>query len=110
MNKLTLSLSALAALGAAGCAALPNTIGPELEHMSHATQHAPLTSQPTNYGSEIAQINLHWDLPKRFTLDLAEGVSLDKRDAAQHSYREYGEIVGPREQFTAKIGYAFKIH
>lgn len=115
-DKVTLSFKRIrliaaicAALGAQACAVMPNTISPEFVHMSHATQHAPLTNNPTNYGVEIVQVNLHWELPKHFHLDVAEGIALDKRDALSAD-REYGEIVGPREQFTAKIGYSFRIH
>lgn len=86
---------------------LPNYVAPEFEHMSHATQHQPITSSPTNYGANIVQVTAHWDMPKHFTLDLSEGYDLDKRWAGANP--TCGEIEGPREQFTAKIGYKFII-
>lgn len=76
-----------------GCALLPDSVRPELEHLSHATQHEPFTDHPTNYGAEIAGLMLHWDLPHAY-LEVGEGYSLDPRS----------EILGPREQFSARIG------
>lgn len=97
-----------AALAGQGCTAvLPNTVTPEIVHMSHATQHAPVTTRPTDYGSELAQVTLEWKLPSRFVLSASDGVDLDKRWS---NTRGYGEIQGPREQFTAKFGYQFGIH
>jgi hypothetical protein len=104
MIKSTAIVAALAALG--GCAVLPDTVRPELEHMSHATQHRPFTSTPTRYGANMANLVVRWDLPKRFTLELAEGVSLDKH---YPDIPAYGELIGPREQFSARIGYSFRV-
>lgn len=87
-----------------GCAVVPNRITPEIEHMSHASQH--IGPNRTEYGSEIASVVLHWDLPEHVTLELAEGVDLDHRWPAQEGY---GEILGPREEFTARIGYSFVV-
>jgi hypothetical protein len=96
------------ALGISGCATIvPNSIRPELEHISHASQHAPFTSSPTRYGANMANLVLHWDLPKHFTAELAEGVDLDRHYRDTNSC---GEIMGPREEFTARIGYTFTIH
>lgn len=94
------------AVACSGCAVLPDTISPEIEHMSHATQHEPLTNNPTHYGIEIAQVTAHWDLTKHLYLDLSEGIALDKRSPYGEAY---GEIMGPREQFTGKIGYTFSV-
>jgi hypothetical protein len=41
-------------------------------------------------------------------LELAEGISLDKRSGTA-PYEAYGEIAGPREQFIGRIGYQFKV-
>lgn len=90
-----------------GCSALrviePDTIRPEFEHISHATQHQPFTTSPTNYGANIASIIAHWDTPKDTYLELGEGMSLDR----EWYGRECGEIAGPREQFTLRVGYVF---
>ena len=102
--KLTALGAALAALS--GCAVLPDTVTPELEHMSHATQHAPLTDHPTEYGANIAQVDLGWQLAPRVALTLAEGIDLDRHYSQTPSC---GELIGPREQFTARIGYTFNI-
>ena len=89
-----------------GCAAIvPNTVTPELEHMSHASQHRPFTESPTRYGANIASVVLGWNLPRGVSLQLAEGISLDKRYATPSC----GEIEGPREEFSARIGYSFKV-
>lgn len=93
-----------AALAAAfllqGCAVLPNTVGPELEHMSHATQHEPFTSHPTNYGSEILNFTAEWarDDGTGPRLDISEGAVIGP-----------DEIAGPREQFSARFGWRFRI-
>lgn len=101
----------LPALALSGCMALaPNTVRPEIAHYSHATQHEPFTSNPTNYGSEVASVILHWDLPKQFSLELGEGYDLDKPWKAGNHTVIAGEMAGPREEFTARVGYAFKIH
>src|ERR1700675_1216647 len=85
-------------LGLTGCAVMPDTIGPEIEHMSHATQHEPLTSTPTHFGVEIAQVTATWTYGRVY-LALSEGIALDKRSPYGPTY---GEVCGPREQFTGK--------
>jgi len=92
----------LAALN--GCALVPATVTPEFVHISHATQHEPFTDHPTRYGANIADVALGWNLAPHVTLTLAEGVSLDRHYPWMPGY---GEIVGPREQFTGRIGYTF---
>ena len=91
-----------------GCSVLkviePDTVRPEFEHISHATQHQPFTNSPTNYGANIASIIVHWDTPKDTYLELGEGMSLDR----EWYGRECGEIAGPREQFTLRVGYVFR--
>jgi hypothetical protein len=85
-----------------GCALIPNSVRPEIEHMSHLTQHEPCTSHPTNYGANIASIMLHWDTPHSY-LEIGEGINLGR---AWHGGKVngYDEIEGPREQFTARVG------
>lgn len=100
----------LAALALGGCSTLqaiePNTIAPEIVHMSHATQHAPFTSTPTEYGVNIAQVTATWDLPHHFYVNVSEGLALNRHYADGNSC---GEIEGPREQFTLRLGYAFVV-
>lgn len=93
-----------------GCAALvPDSIRPELEHMSHATQHQPFTNHPTDFDGELASVFAHWDIHGAY-LEVGEGVILN-RLSAKNSQGEtaYGEIEGPREQFTARVGYVFEL-
>lgn len=85
----------------------PNTVGPEFEHLSHATQH--FGSDPSNYGSEIMSIVARWDLPKGFYVELAEGLDLDKHWGESY-HHGCGELEGPREEFQGRIGYKFRIH
>lgn len=100
------------AASVAGCSTLraiePNSLAPEFEHISHATQHAPFTSHPTKYGANLVSLTAEWDVGTHVYVTLAEGISLDRR------YRDdngpmCGEILGPREQFTARIGYKFTL-
>ena len=58
----------------AGCALVPNTISPELEHMSHVTQHQPFTDTPTRYGINIASVVVGYRLGDHLQLELADGV------------------------------------
>jgi hypothetical protein len=87
----------------AGCATY---IQPEIVHQSHATQHQPFTDSPTRYGSNQAAVVLGWDLPHNVNVELAEGISLDRHYTQSN---QYGEIEGPREQFTGRIGYRFNL-
>jgi hypothetical protein len=90
----------------ASCALVPNSISPEFEHISHLTQH--FGAIRTNYGANIANITAEWDVGKRFYMTLAEGVDLDRRYTV-YGQQEHGEIIGPREEFTGRIGYKFTV-
>src|SRR5271170_1140426 len=90
----------------AGCALVPNYVAPELEHISHATQHEPFTDNPTRYGANMANIVIGYKLPHNFSVELAEGVSLDHH---YESSDQWGEIEGPREQFSARIRYMIQV-
>jgi len=96
-----------AALGLSACQALvPNTISPYVEHMSHATQHEPFTDHPTSYGADIIGLSVGYSLGHNLRLDLSEGYTLE------HYYpnsSSYGEIVGPREEFTGRLSYQFTV-
>jgi hypothetical protein len=54
----------------------------------------------------VVQVTAQWDLTKRLYVNASEGLSLDKHYAWDNSN---GEIIGPREQFTARIGYKFMV-
>jgi hypothetical protein len=96
----------IAAVLVSGCTVLkaiePNSLAPEFEHISHLTQHEPFTSHPTKYGANIANLTAEWDVGKHIYVTLAEGVSLDRRYP-----NSCGEIIGPREEFTGRVGYKF---
>lgn len=77
---------------------LPDTVTPELVHVSHVSQHEPLTDRPTDYGYNLADVALGWSLTPRVSVTLADGYAIH-RDS----------MPGPRETFTAKIGYTFTI-
>ena len=90
-----------------GCAELvPNYVGPELEHISHATQREPFTSTPTRYGANIASVVVGYNLGELLSLELGEGTSLDRHYTQSN---QWGEIEGPREQFTARLRYMIKV-
>jgi hypothetical protein len=90
-----------------GCTALvPNYVAPEIEHMSHATQHAPISADPTNYGANIASVVVGYNLPHHVNIEIADGVALNRHYAGEHSC---GEIMGPREQFSLRVRYVFQV-
>lgn len=94
------------AIGLNGCALAPTYVAPELEHMSHLTQHGVMGTH-NEYIKDaiaIAQVTAHWDVGQAF-LEVSEGIALNRKSGEY----AYGEIYGPREQFTAKIGYKFLV-
>jgi hypothetical protein len=95
-------LAALLAL--AGCALAPNSIRPEFEHLSHLTQHFHSDGYP-NYGADMVNVIAHWDIAHAY-IEVGEGINLDRHYCDTNSI---GEIQGPREQFTARIGYVFQV-
>ena len=98
-------LFALLMLSLFGCAAMvPNYVAPELEHMSHATQH--LGGAATNYGANIASVTVGYNLPHHLNVELSEGISLDRRWSQSG---EWGEIKGPREQFSVRVRYMVQL-
>ena len=105
-----IAIAAFALLG--GCSntryLLPNTVTPEFEHMSHMTQHQPFTGQPTCYGTDLANVVLHWDVTHHVKFELAEGMSLDRHWSDRYESGD-GEILGPREQFSMRVGYSFTV-
>ena len=97
--------AATAALALAGCALAPDSIRPEIEHMSHLAQHEPFTDRPTHYGSDIVELLAHWDFPHAY-LEVGEGYEIDRLSGhvVDTGTPVYGEIIGPREQFIARAG------
>lgn len=91
------------ALGLSGCALAPQALRLEADHVSHLTQHAPLTDHPTNYGYDSVNVVAHWT-HSHWYLDVSEGAVLEACDA------DYcGALAGPREVFTARAGYEFPL-
>lgn len=93
----------LAALSLSGCCLVPNSVRPELSHESHLTQHEPFTGHPTNLGVNIASLMLHWDLPHSY-IEIGDGIAISPRTGLG-----YGDIEGPREEFSARIGLVIPI-
>jgi hypothetical protein len=78
-----------------GCAVLPNAVRMDVGHESHATQHKPFTTNPTNYGRSIeAGMTARWTRG-RWSLDVSESYSLQGTDGGP----------APHEVFEAKVGY-----
>lgn len=104
-----LSVGVIAALALmSGCSAMralePNSIAPEFEHISHASQH--FGSDPTHYGVNAVNLTAEWDVGKHFYLTLAEGLVLDHRNTI-YGQEECGALMGGREVFTGRVGYKF---
>jgi hypothetical protein len=91
-----------------GCALLPDTISPSIEHLSHTFQHAPLTISPTKYAVTIAEVSARWGGQSGPFLEVSEGIALNDRWVFGIQ-SGYGEIFGPREQFAARLGYTFQL-
>jgi hypothetical protein len=86
-----------------GCASLaPSYVAPEFEHESHLTQHEPFTDRQTDYGANLASVVAGYNLPHHLNLEFSEGVSLDRHHTQTN---QWGEIEGPREEFSARVRY-----
>lgn len=101
-----LKLIAAAALSTAltGCVLAPNEIRPDIRHDSHTSQHEPFTSHPTNMGAESINVTAEWRLGHTF-VDVSEGYNISPGDGQVCN----GGICGPRELFSASIGYIFEV-
>lgn len=88
------------------CALAPNVIRPELEHMSHLTQHQPFTNEPTHYGTNMAGVTAEWKIAKHWQVEVNESIALP---GDQHCANSWGEIYGPRESFSARVGYNIEV-
>lgn len=78
------------------------SLRPEMIHVSHASQH--FGSNPTNYGYDEAALDLHLQ-NGHVIVDISEGAVLEKQSGPD----AYGALEGPRETFTAIIGYDIPI-
>lgn len=100
------------ALMMTGCAVLvPNSIPVEVTHVSHASQH--FGSEPTNFGYNEVSAGLKWNVTRDLSVKVEEGIVLDKPVYyhTQDNGRQpmYGDLLGPREVFSATIAYEFKL-
>ena len=89
------------ALALESCSLMQPRLYLEEMHESHATQH--FESQPTNFGFDAVQLNLHVGIGSRIYLDLAEGATLEGcRGSGESAY--CGGLFGPREEFNGRVG------
>lgn len=97
------ALTACLVLTLSSCALAPNTVGPELAHVSHLLQHRPFTNHPENIGYQTIGVVAHWR---------AGGFYLDAGEAYNFA-PTYGEgcagMCGGREVFSARAGYEFRL-
>ena len=104
------------------------------EHVSHLTQHAPFAAHPTNYGYNTVNLGITFEEHGMHGggpfLTLAEGYNLTAQADESHytgqqvpicihvmadegcyswpvysGQRAYGALLGPREVFSARIGW-----
>ena len=87
----------LIAAALTGCA--PVSIGPFVQHDSHALQH--IGSERTDYGANLIGINARW-IRGGWYADVSEAVNVQGARPGG-----YGEIDGGRECFEARVGYAW---
>jgi hypothetical protein len=95
-------------LALSGCQMVPNTVSPELIHQSHIMQHRPLTDEPTNYHADQFAVAARWAKRTGPFLELSEGISLDKAYNQGGINPSYGAMIGPKEEFTARVGWTFR--
>ncbi len=78
--------------------------------MSHVSARAASADQhigaeQTHYGVNTLELMAHWDIKKIAYFEMGEGIALDKRSGCkEYQDQGYGEIIGPREQFVARVG------
>lgn len=96
------TLLVLATLPLSGCALAPNTVRTEVEHISHVSQH--FGADRTNMGSESLNVIAQWRLGNAY-IEAGEGYNLSPADGQPCN----GGLCGPRELFTAAVGYSFEV-
>jgi hypothetical protein len=92
-----------------GCALIPSSIPIQIEHVSHLTQHEPFTSHPTGLEYNSISAGLKWTPARNLSIKITEGVVLGgpvyyntKNDGRETMY---GDLLGPREVFSATVEY-----
>lgn len=95
-------LAAIAGTLLSGCCLAPNTVRTEVQHVSHLTQH--FGPDRTNMGYEAFNVVAQWKKGGAY-LDVGDGVNVSPRDG----YVCTGGMCGPREIFTASVGYVFQV-
>jgi hypothetical protein len=75
--------------------------------MSHATQHPPFAAENGHIGTTMAGITAEWKV-RHIQIELNESVNLSRSWSAD-GLSGWGEIQGPREEFSARIGYNFEV-
>lgn len=110
-TTITLLVTALS-----GCVLAPDSLRPEVEHMSHVSQHVPFVSRAnaTGYGVATVELLAHWDIAKTSGgaggyLEIGEGMALNRKWDCGCGVIGYGEIEGPREQFMARAGWVIPL-
>ena len=110
MNRAIAILKGLAVIAAVGllyaltgCAALPNTVSPVIEHQSHLSQH--MGADRSEYGSNRVGVTAHWQMGHAWA-EITEGYNVSGKVA---NWNIYGDTVGPRESTEVRVGYAFQV-
>jgi len=122
MKSTVLALISAAAVlpGCAVCERLePNTIRPEVQHISHIGQH--FGGNQTHFGAELVGVTAEWKY-KHVFVDLGEHYNISPGGFRQqhtvhpdgswsddYSNSCAGGLCGPRETTTITIGYEFKL-
>lgn len=101
MKKLTLVAALAAASLLGGCCLVPNSVRPEVEHISHVSQH--FGADKTNFGSETVGVIARWNMGDAY-LDVGESYNF----SPDHTQCP-GGLCGPREVFSARIGYTIEV-
>ena len=87
-----------------GCAIAPDSVRPEIQHMSHLTEH--FGRNQSEYAVNMVNAVAHWDLKPHAYFEIAEGYNISPHWT---QYNSFGEIVGSREETSVRIGYVFEI-
>jgi len=90
------------------CVLVPNSVRPEMEHDSHITEHSPIARAPMGYYVNKAQLALHWDMPGRLFMEIADGVSMGPC-WTNRALAGCGEMLGPREEFSLRVGAVIQV-
>lgn len=96
----------IACLLLSGCAAAPNTVRTDVQHVSHLSQH--FDGSDHNYGAELLNVTAQW----RFGHWFAEvGESYNLSPESRTDWIDYcrGGICGNREITTVSAGYVFQV-